>query len=447
MNIAFVNISNHKSVSRGAGYIAGAIIQAGYKIKYYDLIYLSINQVAKKIIKGNFDLLLISSMTIPFHNAIELIRILKKQKNIPVIVGGVHATLVGKDLLEENKEIDFLCVGEGESMIVDFLKNYKSGNFSQIKNLVYRNNDCIISNPLGKTEELSTLPNFPWNYFWKDCIFTDDGFINVFSSRGCPYICSYCSNTKYLDLYGKSYLRFRPVNDVIEEIKILRKKYSPKGFFFGDEMLLANKEHAKELLEAYSNQINLPYGCMIRVEHINDNSVALLKNTGCIYVGAGIECGNEEFRKNVLNRKMSNDQIEKAYSLLKSAGIKTSSFNMIGFPFENDDILTEETIQFNKKIKPDIVQFTIFYPFPGTELYKRCAEFDLIDQNKVSIQSDYYTDSVLKWINLKQRFIDINKMFPYSISDSNKSFLSKSFFRFNNALIYRLRKLYLLILQ
>jgi anaerobic magnesium-protoporphyrin IX monomethyl ester cyclase len=443
MNIAFVNISNHRSVSRGAGYIAGTLLREGFHVRYYDLIYLNTGQVAKKIIHGNFDILLISSMTIAFHNAIELIHIVKKHKNIPVMVGGVHATLVGEDLLKQYDEIDFLCIGEGESMIVDFLKNFKTQNYHLTKNLVYRKNSQIISNPLGPAEDLSKLPAFPWNYFRKDSIFNEDDFIIVASSRGCPYNCSYCSNGRYLDLYGKSYLRFRPVQQVIDEIKYLKNKYSPKGFFFGDEMLLSNNAHARSLLEAFKEQIDSPYGCMIRTEHINNDTVNLLKNSGCVYVGAGIECGNEEFRRKYLNRNMSNEQILHAFSLLRSAGIRTASFNIIGYPFDNDNELTEETVQFNKILSPGSVQFTIFYPFPGTALYERCISLDMIDQNKVKGLSDYYSDSILKGISLRQKLSDINSKFqnPYEI---RKSFTAKYFLRLKSFMLFHLRKTYLL---
>jgi len=83
---------------------------------------------------------------------------------------------------------------------------------------------------------------------------------------------------------------------------------------------------------------------MARVEHISPEIAELLSSTGCKYMGMGIECGNEEFRQNFLNRKMTNAQIENAFSLLMAKGILLTSFNMIGFPFDYDDMLTEETI-------------------------------------------------------------------------------------------------------
>lgn len=442
MNIVFVNISDNYVVSRGAGYVAGSILNTQHNLFYFDLINLSVDQIANKIIKGKYDMLLISSMTIMFYKAIELINKVKNKKNIPVLLGGVHATLLGSALLEQYKEIDYLCVGEGESMVVEFLNKFYSNEFKDIKNLVYRNDNEIISNSLRPVEDLSKLPKFPWHLFWKEAIVDKQtGFINVATSRGCPYNCSYCCNTIYLNKYKKTYLRYRPVEQAIEELQFLQKKYSPKGYFFGDEMIMSNGNHATSLLNTFKQKFNLSYGCMLRVEHVNEENVRLLKETGCVYVGLGVECGNEEFRIKYLHRNMSNSQIECAYSLLRNAGIETCSFNMIGYPFENDNQLTEDTIELNKKINPNKVQISIFYPFPGTKLYEHCINLNLIDEKKVKTQVDYYTESVFKGVMLADKLKEINKLFKNDSQDENKLIIFNK--RIKSFLIRRYRMAYL----
>ncbi len=93
---------------------------------------------------------------------------------------------------------------------------------------------------------------------------------------------------------------------------------------------------------------------------------------------------------------------------------------MIGFPFENDDSLTEETIRLNKGINPDFVQFTIYYPFPGTRLYQRCIDLDLIDPKKSAGVTTYYEESILKGISLKKKLAEINSLFnPYKLQFSS----------------------------
>jgi radical SAM superfamily enzyme YgiQ (UPF0313 family) len=148
---------------------------------------------------------------------------------------------------------------------------------------------------------------------------------------------------------------------------------------------------------------------MIRVEHITPEIARILKETGCQYVGMGIECGDKKFRREHLNRFMSNRKIMEAFQLLKAAGIFTTSYNMIGYPFENDADLTRETVRLNQAVKPDYAQVTIFHPFPGTKLYDHCLEKDLIDAGRMATRERYYGESVLKGYKLQQERINIEK--------------------------------------
>lgn len=412
MNVAFVYMNNELNVGRGAGYVASSVIRAGHSLKFFNTFVTPVKALVKNIVHEDFDVLMISTMTMNFPEALKLIHLVKKQKNILVLVGGIHPTIIGAQLLEQNEEIDYLCIGEGESMVVDFFCHLGSDSLYDVQNLVYRCNGKVYSNPLRQAEDLSKLPPFPWQFFPKKAVVQEgQGFLYVTATRGCPYNCTYCSNEIYLKKYGKSYLRYRPISSVIEELKYLNEVYSPSLFYFGDEMILMNNEYAIDLFRAIKKELNVLYGCMARVEHINPRIIDIFRETGCRYIGMGVECGNEEFRKNYLNRRMSNQQIENAFDMVKSAGIFVTSFNMIGYPFENDNFLTDETIKLNKKLSPNYAQFSVFYPFPGTKLYQRCIEMSLIDPKKIANTTDYFTESVLKGYSLKKKLKEINSIF------------------------------------
>ena len=412
MRIAFIYMNNQRNIGRGAGYVAGAILLAGHELTFYDTLYTNQKILIEDIIKKNYDVLMISSMTMLFLDALEIIRGIKRYRHIPTIVGGVHPTVMRGELLEKYPEIDYLCIGEGESFVIDFLRNLGSDSLYGVKNLSYRRNGKVFVNQTRPPEDLSKLLLFPWQLFRKEAIVeANTGFIYVNASRGCPYNCTYCANGSYLMHYGQKYLRYRPIADVVNELKYLQRTHRPKLFYFGDEMIFINREYVTELFQSIKHELNVPYGCMGRVENMDPQTANILKETGCRYVGTGIECGDEAFRKQHLNRGMTNHQIENAFYLFKKAGIFATSFNMLGFPFKNDDLLTEATIKLNQRIKPDYAQFTIFYPFPGTKLYERCVEMDLIDSQKLPNVKDYYTESVLKGVSLRKKCDEIDKLF------------------------------------
>ena len=121
------------------------------------------------------------------------------------------------------------------------------------------------------------------------------------------------------------------------------------------------------------------FGCSVRPETITKHKVELLKSMGCVAATVGIESGNPRLRKEILNRKMSNELIEKAINLLKDADIRVSTFNMIGFPEETRENVFE-TIRLNKKLGVSAVNVYVVYPYPGTEI-NRNYQIELRDKS------------------------------------------------------------------
>jgi anaerobic magnesium-protoporphyrin IX monomethyl ester cyclase len=400
MNVAIVCLNNDKHVVRGVGYVASAILEAGYSIGFFDTAWFSDDEVVRRIVGGNYDVLLISATTLYYPRAKRLAQAVKVVKPIPIVLGGIHATILKGALLEDCPQIDYLCIGEGEQFVVEFLDRLGTTSLKETPGLAYRNGSSIQVNAVSDCCSLDTLPKFHYELFRSESIVQDwplPGFCYVYATRGCPYRCSYCCNSCYLDLYHGSYLRTRSVDAVIDELRELTKSYPVRVFYFGDEMILFNVEYCKELFTRLRKELGLPYGCMARVECISPEVVDLFADTGCCYVGMGIECGDEMFRQSFLNRHMTNDRIVEAFRILRTVpGIMLTSFNMHGYPVPNDAELTQATKALNAMARPDNVRWSRFFPFPGTKLYEYCVEHDLIDWNKMNSVNDYFSESVLR---------------------------------------------------
>lgn len=255
--------------------------------------------------------------------------------------------------------------------------NYKNGEYSVV------NHKVVNVEKLEKKEDVYclTVPGYDW----------------FFANNVLVKNCTYCANGVYLRTYGgKGYVRSRPVSQVIEEMEDLKQRFQTEFFYFSDEMALSDPLYAKQLFLTIADKLALPYGIMARPEALTPEMVAVLKDTGCQYLGIGVECGDEKFRRTYLNRNMSNDKIREAFRLTKEAGLFRASYNMLGFPVDNDDEITESTRQLNRELEPDYAQFTIFYPFPGTKLYTRCRDADLIDPERVKETRSYYQESCLR---------------------------------------------------
>jgi radical SAM superfamily enzyme YgiQ (UPF0313 family) len=140
-----------------------------------------------------------------------------------------------------------------------------------------------------------------------------------------------------------------------------------------DEVFPLKREWLGRFCQLYSDRIRLPFHVMIRPEMAQKGKLTLLKEAGCKLVRIGVESGNEEFRRTVLNRHVSNRDIIEAFEEADKLGLKTSAFNMVGLPGETPGLI-RETIALNKRIRPNHIDVSVFYPFPGTELYKVCQE-------------------------------------------------------------------------
>jgi radical SAM superfamily enzyme YgiQ (UPF0313 family) len=412
MKVAFIQFVDDIVIgASGAGYVMGALIAANHSVSFYKLKInmgiLNYYNTLRKII--NNDIVFITCLSTDAIHVYKLSHDIKHYSNVKIVVGGPHPSIIKENILRECKSIDYICVGEGEEFAVELLKNLS--NPEQVGNLIYRKCKSVISNPIRPPQDLSKLPPFPYHLYTRDDIVDKDyGYAYVKATRGCKYACSFCCNAIFLKMYPGTYLRYRPIIDVINEIKFLKQTNNPRFILFSDEMMLTNKLYAEQLFREIKS-IGIPFAFLARVEHLTEDIIKLATDCGCKYISIGVECGNEEFRKKRLNRYMTNEEIIRGFSLCRKHGIYTTALTIIGFPFENDNKLTESTIKLIDIIKPNYLQTSIFYPFVGTPLYDYCIQNDLIDPVKQKRVTSCFEESILKGVDLKDKRNEILKQF------------------------------------
>jgi len=190
-------------------------------------------------------------------------------------------------------------------------------------------------------------------------------------SWGCPNRCTYCINYPYRKLYGSQagrYFRSYSVDRVISELEYLTDKWGIEFFKYNDEdFCLKPINYFSELAEKYADKISVPFTIMANAHSVNSEKVKLLKKMNCVSVTLGIETGNTKLRKEILKRRETKEDIIKAVKMFNDAGIRTSSFNMLGIPFETRDTVME-TMELNKEAKVRVPNAGFFYPLEGTEL-------------------------------------------------------------------------------
>ncbi len=322
------------------------------------------------------DVVGVTSLTFDASPAASLIsRFKDRWANIPVVVGGPHATTVGPSLLEKVRA-DYLVIGEGEDTLIELLDMLEGRKDKQsIKGLAWRNeNEITFNGSRSYIEDLNGL-NVDWeavgpgNYFSRK---RQEGFsaipkshrrLPVFTSRGCPYGCTYCHN-----IFGKKYRTFdteRTIDRMIE----LRDRYDVREFEINDDNFNLNNDRAKAFM---TQIIERKLGCAIsfpnglRADLMDEELIDLLVKAGTYYVFYAIESASPRIQK-LVRKNIDLELAKEIVNLTASRRIVTGTFNMLGFPTETEDEMAQ-TVEYAVSLKNHLASFFYLNPFPGTEI-------------------------------------------------------------------------------
>ena len=294
---------------------------------------------------------------------------------LPVIWGGKYPTLNPEKTLTAC-QADFACVGEGLDAFSEFLTalSGKAGPYA-IPNIWAKKEGKVVKNKLRPLRlTLDDLPFVDWDIFDKrQFIKPFDGKVYVggdhMSNWGCPYHCTYCINHFYHSLYDNKYtMRRYATGRIVKELKSLKDKYKLEILRFHDEdFLMRPTENLAEFAQSYKDEVGLPFMIETNPKSVTAEKVRLLKEMNCVSASVAIESGDLQLRKKLLNRVDSEEDILRAFSLFKDAGIRTSSFNLLGVPHETRETFME-TVRLNKKAGAQYPSIGFFFPFEGTVL-------------------------------------------------------------------------------
>lgn len=353
------------------------------------------------LIDSKTDLIAVSATSLQHKLASRYAGWIKKRYDIPIICGGIHATLFPEEVLSDSA-FDMACVGEGEFPLIELAGGKDRKN---IKNIYFKTNGNVIKNDLRPL--ISNLDELPFPdraiFDFKNLIYSRQNSATFMASRGCPYKCSYCCNHALSNVLGNNYVRFRSPEAVIEEIeKVLNDYPFITSINMDDDILPLKIDWFEKFADLYSKKIGVPWSCNIRANLVSSKVVDLLKSSNCCEVRMGLESGDVYIRNKVLKRNMPQSNIIHAASMIKEAGMSLSTFNIVGNPSEDVEAMLK-TVKLNAEIRPDNIQTSICYAFPGTVLY------DDVNSNRNIINDD----NVISYFNGSN--INHDKLSAYQI--------------------------------
>jgi anaerobic magnesium-protoporphyrin IX monomethyl ester cyclase len=368
----------------GLMYIAAYVKEkTNFDIKLLDCEVEKINytNIQEKIKEEKPDVVGITTMTFTLIDVIKTAKLIKEvDPNIKIVLGGPHVNIYPEETMN-NKEIDFLVLGEGEQPFIDLLGHINDLNaLHDIRGLVFRDNDGKVVNT-GKRElimDLDSLPTparelTPYKKYYS-IIAHQNPTTTMFTSRGCPYKCIFCDRPHL----GKIF-RARSAEDVVKEMEEIEKMGIKEVFIYDDTFTIDRQRVVDICNLILDKQLQLKWDIRARVNTVDEELLILMKSAGCTRIHYGVEAGTKKILT-VLRKGITLEQVETAFKLTKKAGIETAGYFMIGSPTETmADI--KETIKLAKRMFPDFVHFTVLTPFPATDLYFKGLNENIIKED------------------------------------------------------------------
>lgn len=352
----------------------------GYESKILDYCYeiFSVNKLINEIEEYKPSLVALSAYTENISDIFKIARKIKRRfKDIKIACGGAHPTLLFKECIE-NKNIDFVIRREGESTFIELMEaivsDEKTIKLRDVNGLVYKNNGEIIVNKVrGDMLDLDLLPILNRESMG---IEKYNDTVNIYTSKGCPARCIYCSATA---ISGAKY-RMRSARNVFMEIVLLKKLLKDKlrMIYMVDDTFTVNKERVLEFVKLMKEyNLDIEWQCESRVDSMDQELASKMSEANCTAIQFGIESGSQKTLDNI-RKNIDLNAAKKVIKFIREEGMEPQLSFMLGH-FCDTKSTMEETYEFIKKVKKYKPKVAVSYntPFPGTWQYTHRDELGL----------------------------------------------------------------------
>lgn len=355
--------------SLGLGYIAATLEQNKIQVKILDCqaVSYSVSEIVSEVKCFDPEYVGFTATTVLIQNAIEIAKAIKFHfPEIKIIFGGVHPTIMPEEVLM-NSFVDIVIRGEGELTFLDIIRNKP---IKEILGISYKANGYANHNldrPLIK--DINCLPFPAYHLMPMDHYHTALGSakrtpaMSIFATRGCPGRCTFC----YSGTLGKK-IRQRSPENILDEIELLMDKYKIQEISFYDDTFTAFKNNVLRFCELIQKKrLDLTWSCMSRVDYASADVLKEMKASGCHQICYGVESADENILKNI-KKRISLEKVKLAVEMTKRVKIDVRLSFMLGNPGDTVESI-RKTIQYAIDLDPDLLQFNITTPYPGTEMY------------------------------------------------------------------------------
>ncbi|MGH7896733.1 MAG: B12-binding domain-containing radical SAM protein, partial [Candidatus Binatia bacterium] len=310
----------------------------------------------------------ISAMTASASRALDLARLAKKHGKT-VLVGGPHASCSPGDFLDSGS-VDVVVQGEADETIVGLVEALPDRTrWHDVAGIgFWENQRKVFTRPAPLPTALDSIPFPAWHLLPVERYWAHQPrgrTVQLFSSRGCPWACTYCNKLQSTRKY-----RARSPKNTVDEIEYLVGGFGVDGIYFPDDLFTLYRDRVLGICdEILERGVAVYWTCVTRVDCVDPELLRRMRRAGCVKINYGVESGSPRILE-AMKKKFTLEQILAAARMTREAGIRSTFFIIVGFPGETweDIALTRKML---REARPDNAGVNIFNLLPGTEVYEQ----------------------------------------------------------------------------
>ena len=361
----------------GLGYLAAVMEADGHEVAIIDLGLdpnAPLERGVERVVAFGPNLVGFTAMTNNYRSVEETVDLLRRRLQVPVVVGGPHATLFPEIILS-HPGIAYVVCGEGEETlreltrtILDAGPNPSRDRLQSVRGLAFKvNGRAVVNTPRPLIQDLDALPVPARHLFELERypLYASDGerMVTLLSTRGCPYNCSYC----FKGIVGRTYRQRSPEN-VLAEIRHVMTEYGYRHFYFVDDLFTLDSRRLEAIAaRIIDEKLDIRWQCLGRVDRVTPELLKLMHRAGCRELHFGIESGDEEILRHV-GKGFTLDQVRAAVLWAAQAGMLVKGYFMLGLPGDTE-LTMAKTLRLASELELDEAMFSLTTPFPGTRLW------------------------------------------------------------------------------
>jgi anaerobic magnesium-protoporphyrin IX monomethyl ester cyclase len=407
-------------------YLAGLLEREKIPVEVLDAVALNMEQpeFVARCAKFRPSIVVMEAATPTIAADLALAREVKAATGATIALTGAHTTTFPRETLESTDAVDWVLKGEFEMNALEAIGIQLAGGadreerLSKVRGLAFGVGPAgegrrVVEGPPGlPIGDLDALP-FParhlfptreapsmWPYW--------DGFcqrrpaVQMHSSRGCPFKCTFCLWISVI--YDQGPYRTFSARRVVDEMEEVVNRYEAREIYFDDDIFTVKEDHVLGICEEIlDRKLKIAWSVMGDAMAVTEKAVEAMARAGCIGMKFGVESADTEVLKK-LRKPVKIDKVRKVAGWCASRGIKTHATVTFGLEADTPETM-QKTLDFCCSLSVDSIQFSVVTPFPGTEHYRNARAAGQIDESDWS-RFDGARSSVLRFDSMSPEYVE-----------------------------------------